>query len=259
MINHRPHHLKTIPDNGILILPLAPTKLDDQLSPIRIYSFLRDFGKRQAPERKAIDVVLLYGKGSHFNSPLQMQDLSSRPPCKALQHAAELKNLVLSQGEFNPRAIHFASWDFMILSSLNFSKLYTRLERHLHADDVFQRLIAMDIRERGLTSDATQTILQELVVSHSIRQKFTNLPQSLSKGDSAWRLIVYPGNGLRSDFYISKKRLLPLNSAITPADVFTRSFYNWKSQSLANFDHMELVLQQPTLKDRTLGCLASHR
>lgn len=242
MINHRPYDLSRVTEGGHLILPLSMSKLHGAQSPQKIYEFLEWFGPNKAPHRGSLDCIFLYTSGLYFNSENVALDLRKQLSNQMTRHADELKKMIVTRKEFNPKAFQILPWDYIVLNSLKYTPFLSKLSKKYSGDEVFQRLVARDLAERQRTEANIQFVLEELVVTHLIQRQFVDLPFHLS-GEHAWRLICYPGAPLLSYVYMSQQSLLPDNKNVLIKNKYCESYYNFKDRELFNFEHCDLELK----------------
>jgi hypothetical protein len=218
------HDIKRVPPNGSLVLPLSLGKLHGHQSPAAIYDFLKFFADKI--RSLGVDVVMLYTNGLYFNADEQALSLRISTTNQITRHRQEFSALVEERREFMPQAFHFVAWDHVILNADRFCEFLTRLERAHATNEGFRAAVATDLAERGCTDANVRFVLEELTVTHLIRQKLVPLPTTVSNA-GGWRLIAYAGSYLQSDLYLYQHQLLPTNADIPPSDQMSRSLYNY--------------------------------
>jgi hypothetical protein len=226
------HDLKRVPPNGCLVLPLSLAKLHGHQSPSAVYEFLKFFSDKV--RQISVDVVVLYTNGLYFNSDEASLPLRISTTNQMVRHRQELSAMIEERREFTPQAFHFLPWDYVILNSDRFFDFLHRLETAYERDTGFQAAIAADLSERGESAANVRFVLEELVVTHIIRQRFVTLPTTLSNS-AGWRLIAYAGHHLQSDVVVYQRQLLPHNAEISPSDQLARSLYNYQDRHLVDF------------------------
>jgi|HubBroStandDraft_6_1064221.scaffolds.fasta_scaffold409475_2 hypothetical protein len=245
------HDLNRVAPNGSLVLPLSLAKLHGHQSPTAIYDFLKFFSDKI--RSISVDVILLYTNGLYFNSDEISLALRISTTNQMVRHRQELVCMIEERREFTPQAFHFLPWDYVILNSDRFADCFHRLERAYESDLGFRSSIDTDLAVRGPSCANVRFVLEELAVTHLIRQRFVSLPTTLSSS-SGWRLIAYAGPHLDSDVYIYKNRLLPMNAEIGPSDQLSRSLYNYQAHQL--IDYKRLPRQPspaPQVAERQVG------
>ncbi|MEZ4200478.1 MAG: hypothetical protein R3B69_02700 [Candidatus Paceibacterota bacterium] len=195
--------------------------------PAQCYELLSYFGKKL--ESHSSDVVLLYTTGLYLNTQDIAYEKRLELNRKTVQHARELRNLIEKKREMIPNAIHFLPIDYVILNS-NYQDLFASLKKRVGEDVVLQKTLREDVTKRGYSEAQENFILEEVVVSHIIRQHLVPFPRTLVKNDD-WRLIVYPGVAIETDRYVTKQNILPGNSK----NPFGSGIYNYKERTYANF------------------------
>jgi hypothetical protein len=239
------HDINRVPPNGSLVLPLSLGKLHGHQSPAAIYDFLKFFADKV--RSLGVDVVMLYTNGLYFNSDEAALSLRVSTTNQIVRHRQEFSALVEERREFMPQAFHFVAWDHVILNSDRFCEFLTRLERAYVSNEGFQRAVAADLCERGLNAANVRFVLEELTVTHLIRQKLVPLPTTVST-PGGWRLIAYAGTYLQSDLYLYQHQLLPANAEISPGDPMARSLYNYQERYLIDFKRIGKRPSQPRLE-----------
>lgn len=135
-----------------------------------------------------------------------------------------------------PQAIHFVPWDYIILNSPEFEEYYIKLKELDKKDKIFHELVLDTLKDRKETEANLNFILEEIAVTHVIRQKLIEFPKTLVKKDS-FRLIAYPGPPLKADIYQWKKKVLPQSKEFQ----FYASHYDLANQVIYNFDDLPEV------------------
>ena len=111
-----------------------------------------------------------------------------------------------------------------------------KLRKFLKEDPKFLEYIKEDLGSRMATEANINFILEEIVVTHLVRQKLIEFPKTLVKNDD-WRLIVYPNSFIKSDFYQFKKEILPNSSNKLK---FKSAHYNLKEKKLFEFEKLKV-------------------
>lgn len=226
------HDLNRVPPNGSLVLPLSLGKLHGQQSPTAIYEFLTFFGDKI--RQIGVDCVLIYTNGLYFNSSEVALDLRISTTNQIARHRAELSAMIDERREFTPQTFHYLPWDYIVLRADRFSEFLNRLETAYARDSGFRAVVAADLGERGTSDANVRFVLEELAVTHILRQKFVDLPHTIST-PAGWRLIAYAGPHLQSDVYVYQQQLLPTNADISPSDQMARALYNYQDRVFVDF------------------------
>ena len=154
--------------------------------------------------------MFLYTNDLYLNKNISALEVRKKTLQQMLNHSGNLKNLIIRKKKFIPQAFHFLPWDYVILNSIYFKPFMIKLNQFLKKDSCFLEEIKKDIGERKVSEANINFILEEVAVTHIVRQKLVEFPKTLVKEDT-WRLIVYPGEYLKSDFYQFKKKVLLQN------------------------------------------------
>lgn len=225
------YDIKRISENGTLVLPLSQSKLHGQQSPEAIYTFLKRFSEKI--HTLSVDVVILYTNSLYFNSDEVSYELRTKTTNQMVRHRMELSKMVREKREFVPQAIQFLPWDYVILNSDRYFEFLSLLNRAYDLDPWFKQAIEKDLRDRGNTEANVRFVIEELVVTHLIRQNYISFPRTLST-EMGWKLIAYPGDYLQSDLYAYEKGLLPINVLNPNKKEYSRSLYNYSANHLVD-------------------------
>lgn len=242
--------IPNVKNSGQLILPLSMAKLHTEQNPQEIYDFLAHFEERIQDAH--VDVYLLYTNGLHFNTKEDSLDLRRKSSSKISRHAQTLKSIVDKKGKFIPKAFHYLAWDSLILNCPLYSDFLSLLNKEYSKKSTFYDAVTIDIESlgRNVNEENICFILEELVVTHIIRQKLISLPTCLSCNSDSWRLISYPGNALISDVSISQGNILPRNNEKRFTNKYHNAFYDWKNKILLDYDRMDSICNSiPSLKE----------
>ncbi len=153
---------------------------------------------------------------------------------QTLQHSVMLRNLIEKKKRFIPSAFHFLPIDYVILNSPSYEEFLTSLKKLEQTDPGFRASLQQDAMGREYTDANISFLLEEIAISHILRQRLVELPRTLTKNDS-WRLIVYPGSYINGDLYQWKKKILPQKDKINP---YAGATYDYKEKKLFVFDDM---------------------
>lgn len=202
------HDINKLPEDGYLILPISMARIQHGQSPEVCYEILEYFLKKLS--RFGLDVVILYTDGLYFNAEQLAVDIRQSLNEKVAAHKNRLEKLIVKSRRFIPQAIHYLPWDYTLLNSENFKGNFNILKEHYNSNPEMQSAVQEDLGERPANKANIDFVLEEVVITHFIRQKFVSLPRTLVKEDN-FRLIVYPGSYIKCDYYQFKRSLLPLN------------------------------------------------
>lgn len=227
--------INKFPENGYLIFPLSMSRLKSGQSPQQIYDTLVFFNKKIP--KISLDVIFVYTNGLYMNSDEKAIDVRTKTNNQMLNHRGELWGLILKKREFVPQAFHFLTWDYMLLNAEMFPEVVATLKQARKKDLAFQRALDEDLGDREKTEVNFNFLLEEISITHLLRQKLIPLPHALTPADG-WRLIVYHGSYIKSDAYAYKKNLLPKNKGVTKHKQFSHAHYDSDKKVLIDFDKL---------------------
>ena len=150
--------------------------------------------------RLSSDVIILYTSGVYYNSEERAFDVRKRNVGQMINHRNSLVNLIKKRRDYVLGAFHFLSTDYIILNTDEFQTMHQRLHERLADDNAFKDAVKHDIGDREFTESNKRFILEEVVISHLIRQQRVSFPKNLIETES-WRLIAYRDSPLRADAY----------------------------------------------------------
>jgi hypothetical protein len=225
--------LHKIPADGYLIFPLSMSRLSNTQNADICYEALKFFEKKL--EMISLDVVFLYTNGLYFNNIEPALDVRKRTISQMLAHKGAILRKILKYKKYVPQAFHFIPWDYIILNSKDFENFFNILKEHSKKDEKFRDLIIQDLNSKEVNEANINFLIEEIVVTHIIRQKLIDLPKTLVRKDN-FRLIVYPGEYIKADFYQWKNKFLPQKKDFP----FYASHYDLNKKIIYNFDEMEI-------------------
>ncbi len=201
--------------DGYLILQLSMSRLayDRGQDPKQVYEILEYFLPKL--ESYSNDVVLLYTYGLYFNTDAVAFEARKKLNQQILNHSSALRNLIEKKKQFIPGAFHYLSFDYIILNSPQFGNFFDLLKTAEKEDKNFRLELEKDMMGREYNEANINFILEEIAVTHILRQHFVDLPRTLVRRD-IWRLIVYPGQIINGDAYQWKNKILPQKDTINP-------------------------------------------
>lgn len=237
-VNRFNHH-------GQFVLPISQSKITTSQKPKKIMEYLDSIGRNKVADVK-IDVYIVYTNGLYQNSSDNTMESRLKNIAQVSNHAQELKKLISKTHGHIPGAYHFISWDYFIINSPLYSKFFSTLHKLLKTNREFQKTISTDLFNinKKINLSNTNFILEELTVNHLLRQKFIKLPTLLSKEDTSWRLIIYPGNPLLSDVFLNQENLLPENNKPEAENTFANSLYNCELEKMFDFKRLASVKEK---------------
>lgn len=227
--------INRIHGDGYLILPLSMSRLATSQSAEYCYQVLEDFISKF--ETFSNDVILLYTNGLYFNSEEISFENRKKTNQQALNHIYAFRNLIEKRKQFMPGAIHYLPIDYIIFNSPYFKEFFHKLKNLEKEDETFRNLLISDSQDRKYTEANINFLIEEIVVTHIIRQKLVELPKTLVRND-VWRLIAYPGKPLLSDIYQCQKKELPEQKNNNP---YAAAQYNLESKEIIIFDETDLA------------------
>lgn len=200
--------INRISGDGYLILPLSMSRLahGHGQDPQQVYEFLKYFPEKF--ETYSNDVVFLYTYGLYA-------DERSRLNQQAVQHTRELRKLIEKGKRFVPAAFHYLSFDYVVLNSPEFPVYFDLLKKTEQDDEQFRAVLHHDMHGRAYGKETVNFLLEEIAVTHIMRQHLVDLPRTLVRRD-LWRLVAYPGPYLQGDRYQWEQKLLPQSDDVNP-------------------------------------------
>jgi hypothetical protein len=227
------YNLNTIKGEGYLIIPISMARLSKGQSPQEIYEILEFFSKKL--QSYSSDVIFLYTGGLYFNSEELTHTKRVKSNAQMLEHSAALRKLIQKKKQFIPGAFHYLPIDYVILNSPEFSKYFNLLKNRTENDDKLKKALKKDIGTRTPNEANINFILEETVVTQLIREKKVEFPKTLVNNES-WRLIVYPGSYIETDYYQWKHKLLPQNKKV---NTYSGTQFDFEKKILNVFDDIK--------------------
>lgn len=224
--------INKIKGDGYLILPLSMSRLATGQSPEFCYSVLEDFVKKL--ESFSSDVVLLYTNWLYFNSEEISFENRKKTTQQSLNHITALRKLIEKKRQFIPNAIHYLPIDYIIFNSPYFKDFYEKLKKLEQEDINFREILVADSRTQEYTEANMNFLIEEIVVTHLLRENFIELPKTLVKSD-VWRLIAYPWKPIQSDIWQWKKGILPRSNKNNP---YSSAQYDLTEKQLILFEEV---------------------
>jgi hypothetical protein len=233
--------ISAVPNDGFLIFPLSMSRLANAQSGAALYDFLKFFESKV--RMISLDVVFLYTNDLYLNSDDRAVEIRKKTLNQMLSHKGEFLNLLLKEKKYVPAAFYFLPWDYAILNSEGFYESKNALVSAKDQNVTFRQALLEDLKsqEREATDANMNFLIEEVVVTHLLVQKKVPLPHTLASSDG-WRLILYPGDPIRSLVCMHREDLLTKRTDMSEQhSLFARSFYNMEKRVLIDFDVKENV------------------
>jgi hypothetical protein len=223
--------LRKLPADGYLVFPLSMSRISNAQGAEECHKWLEFFEDKLSVF--GLDVVFLYTNGLYYNNEQSSLEVRKKTNGQMISHSNAVRNIVLKKRKYMPQALHFLPWDYIVLNSPQYEEFYLKLKKLDKEDKEFHELILEDLNDRKESEANVSFIIEEIVVTHLIRQKLVELPKTLVKKDN-FRLIVYPGQPLKSDIYQWKNKILPQSKDFS----FYASHYDISNKAIYNFDEV---------------------
>ena len=223
--------INRVPADGYLIFPLSMGRLSNAQSAKKCHDALKFFEKKL--EKISLDVIFLYTNGLYSSSNESALEVRKRTTGQMLAHKGAIMNLILKEKKYVPQAMHFLPWDYIVLNTPKFDEFYGKLKKLGKEDKEFYKILLESLNGREETEANINFLIEEIVVTHIIRQKLVELPKTLVKNDN-FRLFVYPGKYLKGDLYQWKNKILSQSKE----SHFYASHYDLNKKVLYNFDEL---------------------
>lgn len=232
-----PRDIKYLPESGYLVFPISISNIDNTQSADKCFEMLNNFSKKIS--KIGIDVIFLYTNGLYFNADELAVNLRQKINQKISNHYNRIRMLIEKSKQFVPQAFHYLPWDYVLLNSENFKGYYNILKDVYSNDDAFRMAVNEDLKYREITDANVNFIIEELVITHLIRQKMTILPKSLVIEDN-YRMIIYTGAPLKSDSYQVINKMLPLNKKVGSRGYpYASGIYNYNDKLFHDLRYKE--------------------
>lgn len=227
--------INKLPVNGYLVFPLSMSRLQTGQSPEKIYDALVFFNKKIP--KISLDVVFLYTNGLYMNTEEKAIVVRQKTTNQMLNHRNALMSLILKKREFVPQAFHFETWDNILLNADKFVETVNALKNLRLKSPDFRKHLEQDLKDKEKTETNFNFLIEEIAITHLLRQKFVPLPHTLASSDG-WRLIVYAGDPMQADIFAFNKHKLPKNKEIKKDSVYSRAQYDLDKKVLIDFDKL---------------------
>ncbi|MFA5173973.1 MAG: hypothetical protein WC438_02205 [Candidatus Pacearchaeota archaeon] len=240
VIKNKLYDINKLPTDGYMVLPLSMSRLSNGKgqSPEECFEIVKEFEKKVS--QVGIDFIFLYTNGLYYNNDEPALSVRKKTNIQMIEHKNKILKLLIKSKKYIPQAAHFIPWDYIILNAPNYQEYYQKLVDLKEKDKTFKGLLIEGLNGRPQTEANINFIIEEIVVTHLIRQGLIEFPKTLVKSDK-FRLIIYPGAFLKADLYQWKKIILPqiqnCNNKVNP---YYASHYDFEKRILVNFDEIEL-------------------
>lgn len=234
-MEQEPHDINKLPSDGYLIFPLSMSRLQGGSNPKECYKAIEYFENKI--KTVGVDGILLYTNGLYYNNDEPALAVRKRTNNQMLQHKNAFSSLVSKNKKYIPQAMHFLPWDYIVLNSPRFTDFYELLKKLKDSDSEFERFLEDGLGEREKTDANISFLIEEIVVSHIIRQEMVDLPKTLVRQDN-FRLIIYPGTYFKADLYQWKKNILPKNKDCK--NPYGGAHYDLSKHLLYKFDDLDV-------------------
>lgn len=226
------YNINMIQGDGYLVIPVSMARISSGQSPEKIYEIFDYFARKLSVFSN--DVIILYTNGLYFNTEDITYELRVELNKKIIQHAASLRKLIEKKKQYIPGAFHYLPIDYVILNSKDFGWFFDILKRRERTDKDFRKSIKQDIGNRPYNEANINFILEEVVVTHIIKQRLVDFPKTLVRND-LWRMVAYPGDHMHSDAYQWNNKLLPQSDT---TNIYAGTQYNFSEKKLCVYDEL---------------------
>lgn len=232
------HDINKLPSDGYLIFPLSMSRLNNGQSAEECYKVIQYFEKKISTI--GVDGIFLYTNGLYYNNDEPALSVRKRTNGQMLSHRNALLKLVTKNKKYVPQAMHFLPWDYIVLNCPQYGEFFQKLLNLKEKDKTFATLLREGLNGREESEANINFLIEEIVVSHLIRQKMIELPKTLVKEDK-FRLILYPGPFFKADLYQWKNKVLPQKETKNNnSNPYYASHYDCENHVIYNFDEIEI-------------------
>lgn len=173
------------------IFPLSMSRLAHGQSPEECYEMIKYFESKVS--EVGIDLIALYTNGLYYNAIEPALEVRKRTNGQMIAHRNSLYKLLIKEKKFVPQAVHFLPWDYTILDTARFDEFLQILKKVNETDPEFHELLLQGLVQREENEANISFLIEEIVVTHLIREQMISFPKTLVKKDT-FRLVVYPKN-----------------------------------------------------------------
>lgn len=205
------YDINQLPSDWYIILPLSMSRLSSGKwqSAEECFEVIQFFEKKIT--KVGIDFIFLYTNWLYYNNEESALSVRKKTNTSMIAHKNKILKLVLKSKKYIPQAMHFIPWDYIILNSIEYDEFYSKLVHKKDTDPFFLSCLEKDLWIRDRSEANIKFLIEEIVVTHLIREKLIDFPKTLIKNDS-FRLMCYPWNPLLSDIYQRNNDFLPKKS-----------------------------------------------
>ena len=226
-----PFNINKLPADGYLIVPLSMSRLANGQSADACYEILQYFEAKLT--MISLDVVFLYTNGLYYNVDDTALAVRRTVNEQMVAHKNRLQNLILKNRQYVPGAFHYLPWDYVLLNGENYQACLARLNQEYKEQEAFRNCVLFDLDGREPTNANIHFVLEEVVATHLIRQKQIEFPKTLVRSDT-FRMVIYPGPYIHSDYYQYEKKLLPLSKSPSESP-YDAAHYDYTNKILYDF------------------------
>jgi hypothetical protein len=229
--------INKIPTDGYLVMPLSMSRLSSKKgqSPEECFEIIKFFEKKVS--QVGVDFIFLYTNGLYYNNEESALSVRKKTNVQMIEHKNKILKLLVKSKKYIPQAAHFIPWDYVILNSPKYQEYYQKLVSLKDKDKLFKKYLEEGLKGRKPTEANLNFIIEEIVVTHLIRNGLIDFPKTLVKQDK-FRLIIYPGAYLKADQYQLKKKILLQNNGTNP---YSSSHYDFSKKVVCNLNKIELT------------------
>ncbi|MBP7708435.1 hypothetical protein KA107_02020 [Candidatus Pacearchaeota archaeon] len=231
------HDVNQLPSDGYIVFPLSMSRISNAQNSEECYKWLAFFEKKISVY--GLDAVFLYTNGLYYNDNSPALEVRKKTNGQMISHSNAIRKLVIKKREFMPQAMHFVPWDYIVLNCSEFEVYYNLLKKLDKEDKKFHAYVLEVLKDRKESEANVTFILEEIAVTHLIRQRMIDFPKTLVKKDN-FRLIAYPGPPLKADIYQWQKKVLPRKEKDTKTNPYYASHYDLDNKVIYNFDEINL-------------------
>lgn len=229
--------INLLPNDGYVILPISMSRVQGDQNPKNCLTYIKDLDKKiDIPSN---DLIFLYTNGPYFNTEESSYMIRKRTNNQMLQHKKAIQKEIAKKRIYIPHAFHFIPFDYIILNSDKFAAFFSKLKQTLKKDKTFQQCLKEDLGKRKPKEANMNFLLEEIAVAHIIREHLVEFPKTIVKKDT-FRLIVYPGQVMKSEAYVWQKKLLPQKNPKYLGRYYNAT-YDPKIKKIYKFDEVSLL------------------
>lgn len=225
------HDINQLPADGYLVFALSMSRLSNAQNAEECYKALEFFENKIT--KLGLDVIFLYTNGLYYNNNDSALEVRKKTNGQMIAHSNSIRNIIVKKRKYLPQAMHFLPWDYVILNCPEYQEYYEKLKKLDKEDSEFHKLLLEALKEREESEANLNFLIEEIAVTHVIRQKSIEFPKTLVKKDN-YRLIIYPGPPLKADIYQWSKKVLPQNKDFD----FYDTHYDFSKKVAYHFDEL---------------------